>query len=156
MKSAVLWTFLLGFVGNAYSVELATCKSLSGRAYYHRAGLISKTESGWTDDKIGNGVFTLSQSDDGTLDVLYVDIRGKPISSTQDGALVRPIRRGTASISVLVFYPSNSTEIYTFFAEKDGSQKVSLLQSKSGDAAMVPKSALLVGSCEPIRFDLMK
>lgn len=69
---------------------------------------------------------------------------------------MRPLRKGTSSISVLVFYPSSSTEIYTFFTEKDGSHKVALLQSRNGDGSIVPKSTLLVGPCEPIRFDLMK
>lgn len=156
MKRATLLTLLLCIAGHAYSAELATCRSPVGKSYFHYSGLTDKKGSGWTDDKIGNAVFTLTQADDGTFDVLYVDVRGNPISSSQDGAIVRPLRKGASSISVLVFYPSNSTEIYTFFTEKDGSHKVALLQSRNGDGAIVPKSTLLVGPCEPIRFDLMK
>ncbi|MNV70005.1 hypothetical protein D3C71_1629430 [compost metagenome] len=102
---------------------------------------------------MSNGVFTLTQAVDGAFDVMYVDAQGKPVSSTQDGALVRLLRKGTTSVSLLVFYPSTTTEIYTFFTEKDGSNKFTLMQSRSGDSAAVPKSTLLVGSCEAIRFD---
>lgn len=59
-------------------------------------------------------------------------------------------------MSVLVHYPASSTEIYSFFKERSGAHKFTLLQSRNGDATAVPKSALLVGLCEPIRFDLVR
>jgi len=56
----------------------------------------------------------------------------------------------------LVFYPSNSTEIYTFFLEKDGATKFTMMQSRSGDGVPFPKNSLLVGLCDQIRFELLK
>lgn len=152
MKTALIG-LLLCIASYSHGVELATCRAPSGKSYFHESGLTDKRSAGWADDKISNAVFTLTQADDGVFDVLYVDARGKPVSSTQDGALVRLLRKGTTSVSVLVYYPSSSTEIYTFFTEKSGAHKFTLLQSRSGDAAAVPKSTLLVGPCEPIRVD---
>lgn len=155
MKTA-LFGLLLCIASYSHGVELATCRAPAGKSYYHYSGLASKKSAGWTDDKISNAVFTLTQASDGSFDVLFVDFAGKPGSSAQDGALVRLLHRGESSVSLLVFYPSNSTEIYTFFLERDGVSKFTMMQSRSGDAVLFPKNSLLVGLCEPIRFDLMK
>ena len=90
------------------------------------------------------------------VDVLYVDTRNKPISSVQDGGNVVLLRQGSDSITVLVHYQDGSTtEIYSFFKEKDGTHKFTQMQSKTGNSAMFPKSALLVGTCDPIKFELL-
>lgn len=155
MKTALLG-LLLCCASYSHGVELATCRAPAGKSYYHYAGIADKKISGWTDDKLSDGVFTLTQSKDGAFDVLFIDGRGKPFSSAQEGAAVRLLRRGESSISLLVFHPSNTTEIYTFFLEKDGVNKFTLMQSRNGDLAPLPKSSLFVGMCESIRFDLVK
>jgi hypothetical protein len=152
--------FLLVVVLFSFSLsaqEIATCRSPSGRAFYHFDGVIKKADSGWIDDKISSGVFSFTRANDGAIDILYVDTRFKPISASQDGGIVRLLRASAANATVLVFYPDGATtEIYTFFKEKDGGHKFTLLQSKSGEQVIAPKSALMVGNCEPIRFDLLK
>lgn len=138
------------------AMEIATCRSPKGQAYYHFGGLMKKSDSGWHEDNISAGTISFTRGQDGSVDILYVDVRKKPISSTQDGGIVRLLRVSQTSATVLVFYPNGaSTEIYTFFTEKDDSHKFSMLSSKSGDQAIIPKSALMVGSCDPIRFDLL-
>lgn len=156
MTNLVAFSLLMGIASLSHGADPAECRAPAGKTYFHESGLTDKKSAGWTDDKISNAVFTLTQAVDGTLDVLYVDVRGKPISSTQDGAVVRLLRSGSTGMSVLVHYPASSTEIYTFFKERSGAHKFTLLQSRNGDAAAVPKSALLVGLCEPIRFDLVR
>jgi hypothetical protein len=156
MTKSSLFVLLLSTANYSHGVELTTCRAPAGKSYFHYSGLLDKKSAGWADDKMSNGVFTLTQTENGAFDVVYVDVRGKPISSSQDGALVRLLRKGSNSLSVLVFYPSSSTEIYTFFTEKDGAHKFTLLQSRNGDAAAVPKSTLLVGSCEPIQLDQVR
>lgn len=151
-----LFGLLLCVASYSHGVELATCRAPVGKSYYHYSGLSEKKAAGWSDDKISNAVFTLTQGTDGSFDVLFVDGRGKPVSSAQDGAIVRLLRRGESSISLLVFYPSNSTEIYTFFLEKDGATKFTMMQSRSGDGVPFPKNSLLVGLCDQIRFELLK
>lgn len=156
MTKTAVFGLLLGIASYSHGVELATCRAPAGKSYYHYSGIADKKAAGWADDKISNAVFTLTQANDGAFDVLFVDGRDKPVSSAQDGALVRLLRRGESSVSLLVFYPSSSTEIYTFFIEKDGVNKFTMMQSRSGDSAPLPKSSVLVGLCEPIRFDLLK
>ena len=52
---------------------------------------MDKANSGWQDDRISKGVYTLTQVGD-KLDILYVDSNNKPISSTQDGGMVTLLR----------------------------------------------------------------
>ncbi len=137
----------------AQSQEITTCRNPSGKAYFHFSGQLSKDASGWVDDKISDGVFTLTQGADGSVDILYVDIYKKPISTVADGGLVRVLRRSDTSVMIIVLY-SSSTEIYTFFKEKDGGSRFTLFQGRSN--AVISKSSLLQGNCDSIRFDLLK
>lgn len=135
--------------------EITTCRSPTGKAYYHFAGLIDKANAGWTEDKITGGVMTLIRTED-KLDLLFVDALKKPISSVQDGAKIVLLRSGATSITILVHYQNGpTTEIYSFFKEKDGAFRFTHMQSKTGDTAIAPKSSLMVGTCDPIRFDLV-
>ena len=138
----------------AYSQQITTCRAPAGKAYYHFDGLVDKAGAGWTDDKITKGVFSLSKIKEDTFDILYVDIQNKPISSTQEGAIVRLIRSGPNILTLLVFYPTATTEIYSFFKEKDGRFRFSIMQNRTGEGATYPKSSVMVGDCDPIRFDL--
>ena len=143
---------LLGAVGLAFGKEVTTCRAPAGKVFFHYAGDSAKDQAGWHDDKISKGVFTLTRVGKDVFDVLYLDTRGKPISSTQDGGVVRLLRRGSDSITVLVYYPTSATEIYSFFKEKDGRNRFTLLQSRTGDEVAFPKSSLLVGECDEISF----
>ena len=136
--------------------ELATCRDPIGKAYFHFVGLISKKDSGWSNDGIRGGTFTLVQLPDSSFDLLYVDTRKKPISSVQDGAVVRLLVQGTSTLTVLVYYKNVTTEIYTFFKNKEGQSQFTMLTSRSGDDVPISKSALLTGPCDTIRFDLVK
>jgi hypothetical protein len=133
--------------------EIATCRNPSGKAFFHFAGLVPKDKAGWDDDKISNGVITLTKIGPDAYDILYVDVNNKPVSSTQDGGFVRMVQKSSDNLTLLVFYPAGTTEIYSFFKEKDGKHRYTHMQSKVGDRALIPKSSLLVGSCDPIRFD---
>ena len=138
----------------AYSQQIATCRAPAGKVYYHFDGLVNEARAGWSDDKISGGVISLSKINEDAFDILYIDTQNKPISSTQDGAIVRLLRRGPNILTLLVFYPLGTTEIYSFFKEKDGRYRFSMMQNKTGAGAMIPKSSLMVGDCYPIRFDL--
>lgn len=140
----------------AQSEEIATCRSPSGTAYFHYSAGVDKAGSGWTDDKISKGVFTLVRAKDGSFDVLYIDGRSKPISSTQDGAMVRVLRSSSENLTLLVYYERATTEIYSFFKEKDGKSKFSMLTNKTGNGALIQKSSVMVGDCDPIRFNLIR
>jgi hypothetical protein len=146
---------LAATVMTANAQEIATCRDPSGRAYYHFAGLVKKADARWQDDKISDGVITLTRNGN-DIDILFLDTRRKPISSTQDGAKVVLLRAGQTGIEVLVHYPEGAaTEIYSFFKESDGSSRFTLLQNKTGAAALIPKSSVMVGTCDAIRFDVL-
>lgn len=140
----------------AQSTDLATCRSPAGKAFRHFTGPQDKNGAGWSDEQIRNGVLTLVQGQDGKFDMLYVDIRSKPISMTQDGAKVIFLRSSPYDISLLTHYDGSTTEIYTFFKEKDGKHRYTVLTSRSGTQTFGPKSSVMVGDCDPIRFDLIK
>lgn len=141
---------LIGTCGLAFGQEVATCIAPAGKAFYHFAGNLTKDQAGWRDDTISKGVFTLNRVGKDAFDVLFIDGFGKPISSTVDGGLVRLLGRSANSITVLVYYPKGTTEIYSFFKEKDGRNRFSLLQNRSGDEVTFPKSSLMVGDCAAI------
>ncbi|MDD0812973.1 hypothetical protein PSQ20_21740 [Curvibacter sp. RS43] len=155
MKS-VFATVLIFAFGVSYADEIATCRAPSGHTYYHAKGNIPKDKAGWQSDGISNGVFSLVQVADGNFDVLYIDARKKPISAVQDGAVVRLIRASATNLTVFVFYREAMTEIYSFFSERDGGNKFTVLQNRSGDGAFIEKSSLLVGQCDPIKFELVR
>jgi hypothetical protein len=137
------------------SQEIATCRTPTGKAYYQFAGLATKENSGWVDDKISGGVFTLTKigsSVEDAVDLLYVDTNNKPISTVQSGGIVRLLNLDSVNITVLVHYPKTVTEIYSFFREKSGRYKFSMMQNKAGVDIPFPKSSLMVGDCESIKF----
>lgn len=156
MKKFILLVVLMTSVISSYAVEIATCQNPIGKAFYHFAGLTDKAGAGWAEDKITNGNSTLIQLDDGSFDILYLDGRKKPISSLQNGGLVRLLRRGSTNLTLIVFYPNATTEIYSFFREKDGRNRFTQMQNKTGDDAAFPKSSVMVGDCEIIQFNLVK
>lgn len=155
MKTSLSLCLTALMATGAHSQEIAVCRAPVGKAYYHYAGLVGKANAGWSDDKISDGVTTLTRTD-GKLDVLFVDTRKKPISSLQEGGTVVLTRLSTDTITVLVYYQDGAaTEIYSFFKEKDGKLRFTQMQSKTGAAAPFPKSAVLVGTCDSIKFELM-
>jgi hypothetical protein len=140
----------------AQTTDLTTCRNPSGKAFRHFTGPQDKSGAGWSDEQIRNGVLTLVQGQDGKFDMLFIDVRKKPISMTQDGGRVIFLRSGPEELSLLVHYDGSATEIYSFFKEKDGKHRYTVLASRTGPQAFAPKSAIMVGDCDPIRFDLIK
>lgn len=67
--------FIAATVTITNAQEIATCRNPSGKAFYHFGGLAQKSDSGWTDDKITDGVTTLTKNPDGSVDLLYVDTK---------------------------------------------------------------------------------
>lgn len=138
------------------SQEITTCRSPNGKVYRHYFGSQDKPGSGWGDDKISNGVITLVQLSDGNFDLLYVDIRNKPISVIQDGAKVVLLRGGPDDITLLTHYPESTTEIYSFFREKDGKVKYTVLTSRTGPDTFAPKSSVMVGDCSALNLKSLR
>ena len=141
---------------SAESTYIAICRDPSGKAFRHFSGPQDKATAAWSDEKIGGGVVTLVQGTDGAFDMLYVDVRKRPISTAQDGAKIIKLRSGPNELSLLAHYSGSTSEIYSFFREKDGKNRYTVMTSRIGPETFAPKSSVMVGDCEPIRFDLIR
>jgi hypothetical protein len=142
------------FASCSYAGEIASCQSPAGRAYYFNLGIVPDAKSGWENDKISNGSFTLVKSGQ-ELDILFVDVTKKVQSSKANGALVKLLRIGDSNFTVLVYYENDTIELYTFARENNGRQTMHLMQSKGGDA-LVQKSSVLIARCDSIDFQALR
>ena len=88
--------------------------------------------------------------------MLFVDARNKPISMIQDGAKVILLRRADDAISLMAHYEGATTEIYSFFREKDGKNRYTVMTSRIGPLALSQKSGVMLGDCGPIQFDRIR
>ena len=134
---------------------IVTCKNPAGYGNYHYAGIVSKEKSGFTDDKITGGLFTLVRVNKKEYDILFVDVRQTIISHMQDGGAVRLLRKGKDDATFLVFYPGMLIELYTFYRDASGSEHFDILQSKGGDKMHVHKSTLMTGNCSGLNLNLL-
>jgi hypothetical protein len=140
---------------NIHAQTIANCKNPEGYAYYHHQGIVPKKSSGFQEDKITGGITTIKKMANGKFDILIVDIRKKIISMVDDGATVMLLRTGEKDATFLLYFPNMTIEIYTIWIDGEGNQKFDILQSKGGDAMPVHKSAVLVGGCDFIDFNLI-
>ena len=135
--------------------NVTTCRAPKGYSYYHYQGLTSKESSGFTEDKLSNGVFTIKKIDSETFDILYIDTRKSITSSVADGAIVRLLRRGESDATFITIYDQSTIELYTIWIDRDAKPKFDLIVSRGGDLSLLHKSGVLVGDCDPINFSLL-
>jgi hypothetical protein len=138
-----------------WSQVIATCSNPDGYAYYHHAGAVSKKNSGFEKDKISGSMTTIQKMPDGSYDILIVDARKKIMSMTQDGGKVLMLRKGAKDATFLLYFPGNAIELYTFWMDGEGQTKYDYLASKGGDITPIHKSAVMVGRCDGINFNLI-
>lgn len=152
MKKLLVGFFMvLSF--NAYAIDIAQCSNPSGKSYYPELGLLTKKNSGWTDDKITGGLIKLSKIGKDKFDISFVDTTKRIISSVEDGGTVLLLSRGEADISFLVVYPGKTAEIYTFLINKSGKSEYIQMTSRGGSEVMIAKATLMRGDCEYINFN---
>jgi hypothetical protein len=111
-------------------------------------------KSGWTKNFLSGGKTTLSLSDDGNFDILYVDSTLNISSARADGATVDPIRFGDDEITVTVNYPGQTFEIYSFTRVGGGVLRLTYLQSR-GAAAGFNNGTLMIATCSRIDIELI-
>lgn len=143
----ILYTFLIVVTTANAADKLAVCNTkLSGYAYYPSIKPNSNT-SAIEADGIKNFSVTVMRTADGKYDVLYIDRTNSIKSATQKGGKVYLIRKGKRDFTILVDYPGERMDIYTF-SKENNRDTVSLLINSSGDLVMFPKNSLLVGECQ--------
>ncbi|MCU0896715.1 MAG: hypothetical protein MUC55_04360 [Burkholderiales bacterium] len=125
---------------------IATCGASAGKSYYPNTKLASRAMTGWTDDKISEGRFTLTQISDKVYDVLFADTTGRVVSSTQDGGRVLLVGKDQDAIAVLVVYPGVSVETYSFYRTNDGKAELAWTQLRFGGT--VDKAGVLTAPCD--------
>jgi 3-hydroxymyristoyl/3-hydroxydecanoyl-(acyl carrier protein) dehydratase len=138
-----------------WSQVIASCNNPEGYAYYHHSGGVSKKSSGFDKDKITGGMTTIQKMPDGSYDILIVDTRKKIMSMTQDGGKVLMLRKGAKDATFLLYFPGNAIELYTLWIDAEGQAKYDYIASKGGDITPVHKSAVMVGRCDEINFNLI-
>lgn len=155
MKKIILVGFLFLILSKpVYADEyvIARGENPKGKTYFAYTGLVPKKDTGWQDNGIKNGVFEVVISN-GNLDVRYVDAAKRIMSSVTDGGQVTILNRGKNEISVLVHYPKNGIEVYSFYVDKEGKNKFILTQARGGESVPITQSSIFVGSCDFIYFD---
>lgn len=146
---------ILPSVSTANQSEVATCKSPSGWAYYHSGGLVPKDLEGWRRDQIDQGSFRLKKLRNGEFDIEVLDAMKTPFSLRDDGGDVMLLRASPRDATFLHFVKGKVIEIYTFWLTADGKARFDLIQSKGGATSPIHKSAVMVGECTSVRFELL-
>ncbi len=139
----------------AYAVDVANCSNPSGKSYFPFLGLMDKKDSGWSDDKISDGVITLTKNDANEYDLLYIDTTKRITSSKADGGTVIFLRKGLNEAAFLVSY-QNAIEIYTFIIDKSKNLEYTYTSNRFGDGVLIPKATVMKGDCSFINLDLIK
>jgi len=138
-----------------YAQAITSCLNPEGYAYYHYSGQVSKTNSGFTKDKITGGMVTLQKVGEKEYDILFVDTYKQIISAVGDGGSVTLLRKGKTDVTFVHAYPGKVIELYTFWVDAEGQPKYDLVQSKGGDSMKIHKSSIMIGTCSPINFKLI-
>lgn len=155
MKKIILVGFFIIILSKLVFADediIAHGENPKGKTYFPYIGLLSKGDSGWKDNNITNGIFEVAVSN-GNLDVRYVDASKRIMSSRADGGQVSILNKEDNEVSVLVYYPKNAIEVYTFYIDKDGKKAFILTQARGGENVPITQSSIYTGSCSFIYFD---
>lgn len=135
----------------AHSLDIAACHSPKGKSHFPTIALVPVDKSGWKDDAITGGRYTLTKQG-AEFDLLYLDSNKRVASSEGNGAAVSLIRMASDNFSIFVYYPNDTIEIFSFMRETTGALSLHAIQSKGGDA-LVHKSSILIAKCDFINFE---
>jgi hypothetical protein len=148
----ILFLLILIFSNNAFAVDIANCSNPSGYAYYPELGMFDKKSSGWSKDKISNGITKVTKNQKGEYDIIFIDSTKNIISSREDGGGVFLLNQGKSSFSILVVYQGKTAEIYSFIKNNSGKLEYLHITSRAGDLIPITKSSLMQGECSFIDF----
>jgi hypothetical protein len=147
MRLPTLLALLFVWSNPVQAAVVTECKSPSGYAYYVEGGLVDKKSSGWTEDKISGGRTILVRESSGTYDIIFSDSMERTISSREDGADIIVVHDSSTRKVLIINYPNNTMETWTFHLDSSGSGFAALSQSKYGVSVTVQKHSLMVAQC---------
>lgn len=148
----LIFVLLLSCTVFAKEEIIAHGESPQGKSYFAYTRLVSKKDSGWQDNGIKKGIFEVVM-EEGSLDIRYVDAAKRSMSSRADGGQVTLLNKAENEVAVLVYYPGNGIEVYTFYIDKDGKKRFTLTQARGGANVPATQSSIFTGSCDYIYFD---
>ena len=154
MKAVIHFASLMCLV-SAHASDIASCMDPIGKGYFPEIGLVSKKDSGWSDEKITGGITKVAKLGENEYDVLFLDARKEIVSARRDGGLVFLLNRGKNAFSLLVVYPGKTAEIYTFLKSNSGQLEYIHTLSRAGDDVLITKASVMRGTCNYIRFDAL-
>ncbi|WP_416651154.1 hypothetical protein [Candidatus Pseudothioglobus sp. Uisw_086] len=151
----ILLIFVLLLPNIALSNIIVKCENIQGYSYYPFSGLVPKSENGWDSNGFTGGFYRLTQDYKGSLDVVFLDDEGQPISTSEniqssftfvfnDGK-VAAFSVDQNQVSIIVLYMGSIVEKFTFL--KDTSRKEELMVDK---AKIIPKILDYRSSCSEI------
>lgn len=145
-----LMAALLAFESQA--ADIAICGASEGYGYYPKIGLGASDASAgeWAVDRISNGRFTVTLSDDNEFDIIVLDATGGMFSSRAAGAVIQVIGKTDETLSLVAIYPGKSIETYTFIRNVDGEAEVMWTANKYG--TLIPKAASYKAACSFLAF----
>jgi hypothetical protein len=149
---AVFFMLIISKVAFAEEYIIAHGENPKGKSYFAYTGMVAKKDSGWKNNGIKNGIFEVVLNNN-KLDIRYVDAAKRIVSSASDGGQVTLLNKGKNEISILVNYPKNGIEVYSFYVDKDGKNKFILTQSRGGENVPIAQSSIFEGSCDFIYFN---
>ena len=151
MRSWIFVTALFASVP-VLAEDIASCSNPVGKGYFPEIGLVTKDNSGWSDEKITGGLTKVTKIAENEYDVLFVDATKEIISARQDGGRVLVLNRGEDVFSLLVVYPGTTAEVYTFLRTTSGELEYVHTLSRGGDGVAITKASVMRGECSYINF----
>lgn len=149
-----IWIFVTALLASASALadDIASCSNPVGKGYFPEIGLVSKDDSGWSDEKITGGITKVTKLSENEYDILFVDASKEIISARQDGGRVFLLNRGDNVFSLLVVYPGATAEVYTFVRTASGVLEYLHALSRAGDGVLITKASVMRGECSYINF----
>ena len=143
-----IYCLLLALLFSPHSLAAisVSCGASKGYAYYFEGGLVEKNKSGFTDDGLSGGQFTLTVDAKRKGEVLSKDATGALKSATSQGGVVTVIDAPDNGFNWLILYPDGTLEIYSF---NISSMKVASYRNTVGNA-LVAKNSLFISDCKVI------
>ena len=138
----LITTLLMSFSGLSNALTVS-CGASKGYAYYFEGGLVQKKDSGFTEDSISNGQFSLTVNDKGEADILTIDATGTIKSATSQGGNVAIFDAGDGGANWLAMYSDGTLEVYSYNVS---SKTVASYRNTVGNPN-VAKNSLFVSDC---------
>ena len=123
-----------------------------GKSFFAYTGLVSKKDAGWQNASMDKGIFEMVLNE-GVLDVRFVDASKSIKSVRAQGGNVTTLNKGEKEATILVAYPAETIETYTFYTDNEGQNKFIMTQVKSGPNALITQSSIFTGACQFVEFD---